>query len=452
VLSSLPTGLTTGQSISARVDALHSKHMQLSITMQDAKEPHKGIRHQILTSTMDGFKVGQQFNASIQLSGNHAANKPNVFLNVITQQTTTPAATTLSPAHFKLSAGDTTAAIVQQRLPNGNIQLNIQGTSVETAAPANIKKGDLLMLKMTKAPADFQLLSVQKDAASKALATHKANFSAGNQAISQHLTSLRNTLPAGELSTKQTLASLDSAMKAFEVSPQQPLNGKRLAHMMQHSGNHLEAKLLSLLQNASLTPSIQQDLKAIMLQLSHAQSSKAASSQLIHRLAELGQQSLARIESGQALNVLAHIQQEPIRMELPMLVGQQMVNVQLSMQQNTAHEANQYNNDDDDNNTSNQSYNILFALDLSQLGSIRVDANISGNSVHARIYNDNADSKQFIQNHIQRLEERLQSLGFEEVYLISSQQAPNSEKQQRFDQLTQMMPAPSSFNLLDIRI
>ena len=187
-----------------------------------------------------------------------------------------------------------------------------------------------------------------------------------------------------------------------------------------------------------------QDLKSIMLQLSQAQHDGIDKAAIIKTLSELGQHSAARIESTQALNVLAHIQGEPIRFELPMLVGQQMVNVQMSMQQE-GYSSPQHG---EQGGASDQSYSVLFALELSQLGHMRVDASISDHSVHARIYSDRDSGSQFIRDHIQRLEMRLQSMGYDEVYLMAVQTAPPAEKQRQFEQLSQM--APSSMRLLDV--
>ena len=81
---------------------------------------------------------------------------------------------------------------------------------------------------------------------------------------------------------------------------------------------------------------------------------------------------------------------------------------------------------------------------------MRVDANISDKTVHARIYNDHADACGFIQEHLGKLEERLLSLGFDKVYLTASANKVEPEKLQRFDELTGMRP--TSFSLLDVLV
>jgi len=182
------------------------------------------------------------------------------------------------------------------------------------------------------------------------------------------------------------------------------------------------------------------------MQIGEQSSGKVHSPEILRLITEASQQSISRIEVGQALNVLANIQGEPLRVEFPMLVGQQLINVQMAVQQN-----NDYNQQDQTaSNNSGDSYSVLFALGLSGLGQLRVDANVSDKSVHARIYNENPDVRHFIQEHIHRLDERLQNLGFKEVHLIASPSKPAEEKQARFDELTGMHP--TSFSLLDVLV
>ncbi|MDQ6998948.1 MAG: flagellar hook-length control protein FliK [Mariprofundus sp.] len=447
ILSTLPTGVKTNQTLSGQIASIHGKQMSITIMVPDGKG--QSTPHIIQTTTIAGLKEGQQIAARVVMGSNNKS-----MLEILPQQNTNQVsgkqATPVNKmAHFTLAAGDRAAAFVQQRLDNGNVQLNIQGKIVETAAPANVQKGDVLMLKMNKPPSDFQLLSIHKNAAAKALGTLKANLVGNTQSMAQHITNIRNiipNIPVNEATPMSPLPLLESSLKTHEISSSQPLTGDRLMQMMRNAGSGLEAKLLQLSQNPALSPAMQQDLKSIMLQIANQQGGNTHQNELVRAISELAQQSVSRIETTQALNVLAQVQGEPTRIELPMLVNQQMVNVQLSMQQQSSYEQNS----SEENGSANQSFNVLFSLELSQLGNIRVDANISDNTVHARIYNDNSTCSRFLLDNIQRLEERLHQLGFEKVYLVASQQQPSVEKQRSFDQLTQMLPA--SLNLLDIRI
>jgi len=458
ILSGLPAGLIehikSGKVIHGRIDSIQAGKMTLDLALVDSKNPDRKMSHQILTSVINGLKQGQQFSARIQVGVNNKA-----VLEILSQQHMNPAGVKntgkpqapLQMASFTLAAGDIAPALVQKRLPNGHIQINIQGMNIETPAPKGITQGDLLILRMNKPPAEFQLLSVHKNAAEKAMTVVKNNLAVSHEPLAQSMAAMRNMLPklaAAGLPEVDGFAQLGAWFSASVSEQKQPVSGAYLARVMRDSGTGLEAKLLALSQKvANNTPqsaATLHDLKTIMLQLSNVQSSHINQAGIIRILTELSQRSTARIETSQALNVLAQMHGDPIRFELPMLVGQQLVNVHMSLQQQYQHASE----DSEQGGASQQAYSVLFALELGGLGNVRVDASISDSSVHARIYSDQTEAGQFIHDHIQRLETRLHELGYKEVFLLASQSAPDAEKQRDFEQLTHL--APASLNLLDV--
>ncbi|MDQ6996338.1 MAG: flagellar hook-length control protein FliK, partial [Mariprofundus sp.] len=444
----------SGKVIHGRVDSIQTGKMTLDLALANPKNPTGNIKHQIQIPILHGFKQGQQFSARIQTGMNNQA-----VLEMLSQQPMDPAVIKntgkpqppLQMASFTLAEGDIAPALVQKRLPNGHVQLNIQGIRIEAPAPKSIAQGDLLILRMNKPPSEFQLLSVHKNAAEKAMAVVKNNLAVSHEPLANNIAAMRNLLPVLAAAGMPDLAGLEQLgawLSSNTAEQKQAVSGEHLARIMRDSGASLEAKMLALSQKSASNPSqskaILHDLKAIMLQLSNVQSSNINHAGMIKILAELSQHSSARIESNQALNVLAQMHGDPVRFELPMLVGQQMVNVQMAVQQ----QDQQTSDDSSKNAAADQSYSVLFALELSGLGNMRVDASISDTSVHARIYSEQSDARQFIREHIQRLETRLQNLGYKDVFLLASQSPPDAQKQRDFDQLTHM--APASVNLLDV--
>jgi len=455
ILSRLPTHLLShmqgGKAISAHIDHIQAGKMAVSISLPDPENPSTSIRHHIQTTVINHLKQGQNISVRIQPEGN------NMALVVLPQQkgqmvNSTAIRTTpkLAMASIPLATGDITATVVQKRLPNGHIQLNIQGITVETEAPSAITSGDMLTLRMTKAPAEFELISVQKHVAETAMGVVKNNLSVSHESLTQSITAIRNIMPAllsndvpTDMQATNGIGQLKNWLSASTSGQQQPISGDHLARLMRDSGGGLEAKLLSLAQQPGHSATLLQDLKSILLQLSGIQSDNSQKAEAIKILSELSQHAAARIESTQALNVLAHIQGDPIRFELPMLVGQQLVNVQMSLQQQE-----QQTSGGEERGDSIQPFNVLFALELSGLGKMKVDASISDKSVHARIHSSQTAVSSFIRENIQRLETRLHDLGYQDVFLLAAQTPPDADKQRRFDQLTNM--APASFNLLDV--
>ncbi len=451
-LSKLPATLGSrmqNMNIPGQIETIQAGSMTIAVALPDQKHPSRLTRHQLQTTPASSFKPGQPVFVRLAAAGDTPAL--DILPRAQTGNTAAGSAAgkpTAAPemASLPFSAGDITAAVVQKRLPGGQIQLNIGGVTVEAPAPAHLEAGDLLTLRMSRPPAGFQLLSVQKNSAKTATAVVKQNLSASHTPLSQTLTAIRNLLPGLQAAAPSLAAAIDQLERWYGADTADQFDSKRLATLLRDSGAGLEAKLLRLAQPSSQPTgqqaAILQDLKAILLQLSGLRSSAARHGDLVKTLAELAHHGAARIETTQALNALAHIQGDPIRFELPMLVGQQLVNVQLSMQQQEQAPEQQ------EGGKSRRSFNVLFAMELSGLGKLRVDSAVSGQSVHARIYSDRADASTFIHEHITRLRARLQGMGYQDVMLLAAQTPPDAETSHRFDQLAAM--APTSLNLLDV--
>jgi len=348
-----------------------------------------------------------------------------------------------------MQPGETALAIVERLLGNGRVQLSLKGNRMDTPAPSSIAVGDGLIVKMTGEPASLQVLSVQQHVISKAYALLRQQ-AADNTPLTDNLTAVRNLLtsiPVESLRGVPILAQLENWLNNATVGHDTPLSGLRLAGMMQQSGLLLEHKLLAMLQQNAGATAIAHDLKAIMLAMAAGQADNDKLRHLAHVFATIGHSALSRIESTQMLNVLAHSHADAMRMELPMLVHQQMVNVQLSLEQQ---EQGHRNAGGKDGRNEQAAYKVLIALDMSRLGSLRVDASISDNAVHARIYHKRAEARDLMQSHIDRLEERLLNLGFKTVYLVTTPAQPEQKIQQHFEQLEQRKPA--SPGLLDILV
>ena len=460
LLTKAPASIEAGKAFFARIDSINNGRMTL--TVQQAPEAQQAklqqnqnqpapAKVQLLATQVSDARVGQLIKATVSQTG---GEKPLLTIQsqppLVAGRNESLPVKTEQPVSLNMRAGEQTLAVVQKRLQSGNVELKIQGQLVEAPAPAHVKAGDALEIKMLKAPGEFQVVQLHKNIPQKALSTVKANLVASSTPIAQNLTTIKNLLPnmpASEMASIKGLPQLESWMRASESSRDYPINGERLGQLIRDSGGQLESKLQSLIVKGAQTPSLSSDLKAILTQVAGEQavSGKVQSSEALRLITEASQQSLSRIEVGQALNVLANVQGEPVRVEFPMLVGQHLINVQMAVQQQGANTEQQ-----DASGSANQGYSVLFALELSGLGDLRVDANVSEKAVHARIYNENTDVRHFIQENIHRLEERLQSLGFKEIYLLASPSKPDAEKQARFDELTTMRPA--SFSLLDILV
>ncbi|MDQ6964307.1 MAG: hypothetical protein Q9M13_05230, partial [Mariprofundales bacterium] len=287
--------------------------------------------------------------------------------------------------------------------------------------------------------------------------------------------------PASPTSTggQHQQRQLEEWLKNAQHTKDNPITGTRLAALIRNSGQLLEHKLLesSLLQIAQqsrgASPPLESDLKMILATLAErgaAASPPPSTSQpaathlqqplpatasdpslppqqsahhLAHRVAEAAQQGVQRIESGQIHALLSSIHHEPMRVEFPMVVFNQLVTVQMAiMEHEQHHKSAELPNE--------RSLNILMALNMSHLGEVRIDSTISSTTLLARIYLASDEAAQFTTTHLPRLTSKIEAAGFSHVQIVTTNQPPDTGKREAFSQLTSMVPKNAS--LLDIEI
>jgi len=436
-----------------------------------------------INSPTRSIQIGERF--SIQSIEKAGATSSKLVLESLKPSQTTPtnAATNLATGTpvqksninqlGSLAAGKVITASVGERLPSGNITLQWQQQRFEAPAPTHVRAGDVLQLEVrqdnhsskpslrvldwvpqpkSKAAQLLRQHVGKADSTQQTLNTLRHISSNIAQAGSSQINSAQVNIPQAASSTPsnqslaQSLSSLQNWADYYALTPEKGVDGSRIANLMRHLGQHFESSLLQ--HRHSTIEQLQQlkqhDLKALLLQLADDAGAftKTAESTQVKQTAERG---LARIESQQALNLLAMAQADPIRFELPMMVQGQWVNVLLSIQQDMHESSSEHNY------SQGTSHHILFALDLNGLGALRVDAHIGDASVHAKFYHENDDSRQFIQENIQKLQEKLKSIGFDDVYLNSAEEKQlNPATSLQFQQL--INHAPSSDGLLDIQV
>jgi len=430
-----------------------------------------------VTSPTRPIQIGERFNIQ---SIEHVAASSKLILEPLKSSQANISNTPIRKSNINnlgsLATGKVITANVGERLPSGNITLNWQQQRFEAPAPMHVRAGDLLQLEVNRDNHNdkpslrvLDWIPQPKSKAAKLLQQHigktdttqhtlntlrhisasikqpniaQANIAHTNAA--QVGSSTPSNQPLAQ-SLSQSLSNLQNWADFYALSPEKGMDGPRIATLMRQIGQYYES---SLLQHRHATiEQLQQlkqhDLKALLLQLANDAGTfkTTIESTQVKHTAERG---LARIESQQALNLLAMIQADPIRFELPMMVQGQWMNVLLSIQQEM------YEGNSENNQSQDTSHHILFALDLNSLGALRVDAHISDTSVHAKFYHENDDSRQFIQENIQKLQEKLKSIGFSDVYLNSAETKQlNPATSLQFQQL--INHAPSSDGLLDIQ-
>jgi len=428
-----------------------------------------------VTSPTRPIQIGERFN--IQNIERVAASS-KLILEPLETLKPSQANTTSNPIHKSiinnlgsLAVGKVITASVAERLPSGNIILNWQQQRFETPAPSHVRTGDVLQLEVNRDNRSdkpslrvLEWISQPKSKAAHLLRQHIGKTNTIQQTLNalQHVSASMKQSNIAQANTPQTgggapsnqpltqslsqsLSNLQNWTDHYALSPDKGMDGSRIANLMRQIGQHYESSLLqhrhaTIQQLQHLT---QHDLKALLLQLTESTEGLKTTIEYT-QIKHTAERALAHIESQQALNILSMTQADPIRFELPMMVQGQWVNVLLSIEQEM------YKDNNENNPSQGTSHHILFALDLSGLGALRVDAHISDTSVHAKFYHEKDDSRQFIQRNIQKLQEKLKSIGFNDIYL-------NSTETKQLDHATSLQfqhllnNAPSSDGWLNVQ-
>lgn len=461
---SLAKAFSAGQSVHGHISQLKQGKMTLLLqpSPTQATSGHgKPIPEQppltVHTSAVPGLKAGQAITAKL------LQRSPGQTMLSI--GTTTPAAgihtsavksgTSQDASTLNMQAGEKTVGWVTRRLSPQDIEIHVKGMHVRTQAPATVKAGDALMLHMPRQGVMPEVVQVIPDASGKAgqlLRQNLINAAPLAQSLKEmlplqgnpHAPAPATTAPAGT----DPLGKLTALMvQVGQELGNHDLNGPRLQQLLQNSGMFLEQKLASAAQSQSM-PAVDEDMKALLLQVADERATphEHRPHQTANSIREAAQQSIARLEAGQAFNLLTGTHHEASRFELPLLAGQQIMGLQLAIHRDPMPE----HDADAGSANSDQTLNVLFALELSYLGKMRIDTHISTQSVHARFYTATESSRDFLSQHLPRLESQLHALGFAEVQLLAANHEPVAEKQQQFDQLERATPV--NFGLLNVRV
>ena len=276
--------------------------------------------------------------------------------------------------------------------------------------------------------------------------TPPVNPTAGQPVSVQSATTSGTTLQ--QLPNVLASASRVQALLADLVNADGRINGERLRQLIQTGGLSYEGKLAAALQNAigNVSDIPQADLKGSLLQLFGQIHSSGAQS-LLSGLSTAVANQVAHIEGQQASNLFAQASGQPLRVEIPMIVGPNVSTALLSVREDNG------GGEQNDGSTSDKGkgYNILFLLDMDQLGQTRIDARIGEQVVYVTFYIEKDDGLKRTQTELPSFRSALKDeLSYEHVVLQAKPLKGLSPKlRKEFDDL-ESGTQYNSVNLLDI--
>ena len=236
------------------------------------------------------------------------------------------------------------------------------------------------------------------------------------------------------------------------LQPRDPaqLDGTKIREMIDRSGIHYEAKLKNLnFENltAERRMELGRDFKGQMLELAKTVESELSKANLPDILIKQGselltqiRQAIQNIEFQQLSNQYSKQENYPLLLQIPHSFFGEGETVKIYIRD--------YRNYQKENNKNEADvFNLVFLLDLSALGNLRIDSRVNQTSISINIFGQSTDVIDFINQRTPELEVRLKELGFQ---VTISGQVQDQVDMEVPDILSNLL-VNASFNLVDIK-
>jgi hypothetical protein len=344
-----------------------------------------------------------------------------------------------------LQLGQEVAARVLQPLPDGHFLLEVQGTQVDATAPTNLGAGTQLTLRVEQLQPQVVLQVVDSTPGVEAAAVQLVRgHLADTTTAAQTLNTLQQTLAqaaAGDSRLPPSLASLQALVKGL-VPEGSPPTAHEIAGWVRDGGLHYEAKMAQAVASGpeALIQVAQRDVKGGLLQALHdlgPASAPAGPPALTGALVN----HLGQIETQQALNLLAQLHGSPYQLQIPFFMGRKLATALLSVEADGPGQQP---------GGKGPGHNLLFQLELDELGPLRIDAHVSPSTVRAIFYAEQTSALNQLDAELPAFSERLGAMGYGEVLLTARPMARLAPaKRQQF--VAQAAGIPTTINLIDVR-
>lgn len=285
-----------------------------------------------------------------------------------------------------LRDGQTTAARVLARNPDGTAQIDLNGHVVTAEAPRDVEVGSLLPVKARDLNGHLMLTIMRGEQGLEALAQyflkeHVRTRDSLGRMLGSLVERLRALLELGDAEQAQRaqqqtsttdaqpqLSGLKQLLEFFQL-PEEPQQAA-IERSVQDGGLFLESKLAEASANPKLNEAaLTNDLKAALLRAS--QEAPPADS----KLQELLQSTTQELERLQLSNVLSQINEGALLWQIPGWPNSSPVSLRIERDDQTV------GRDD-----MPPAWQFLVSVDVDRLGPVRVDSRLQGGTFRAIFY------------------------------------------------------------------
>lgn len=325
---------------------------------------------------------------------------------------------------LKISEGATYPAEIKQVFDSDSAIVRLNNRNFFVQTQSSLKPGDsIAVVAMKTTNGLFHFLQSDQPIARQVDAGMIKPYLSSSRPFGDMISKL--SALAGEFASRTDPANLDSGKLAQLKQTLQlltPGNGKSpgaqlIKEQVDVSGINYEPKVKQVLQPGAspgkiidLTSDLKGQLLDILQKLEdQAIQAKGFSSTQLQTLKEQTQvfrQAVDSIELNQLTNQLARQENQPILLQIPNPYGQEDQTIKLFVRPSGDEESKK-------KGTAKETYNLAFLLDLTKLGAVRMDSQISKTQLSIKIQVENQSVAKFIDSKLGTLSSSLSELGFE---------------------------------------
>ena len=249
------------------------------------------------------------------------------------------------------------------------------------------------------------------------------NYLPARQPLIQVLAGLKEVFLEGPLTQLKELNIDPAQLKQLQTNLQKIISREfkapdaaQLKEMVDRSGFHYEAKVKDFVLEPGLSNKnvlLENDLKGQLMRLARqleqipaGATESTASEKFTGKLMAQVNQAVSNIELQQLTHHFAKEEQHPLLLQLPENLLGEEDRFKIYIFPDQREDAGQ------ESDFHNRIFNLVFLLNLSALGDLRIETKIFKDEISIHITGSNSDAVQFIQAHVPELEDLFQEVGF----------------------------------------
>lgn len=336
------------------------------------------------------------------------------------------------------------------------VRINQNKIRVHTPHAENFKPGDPIVARILKEGEGYYLQAdssrpVKRPIVPAMIRPYLADFKTLTHTVASIDKGVLGHPVLSEVEIDSTLIErLKDTVKILQPRDPAQLDGAKIKEMMDRSGIHYEAKMKNLnFENLTAERRIElgRDFKGQMIELAKAVESELAKARLPDILIKQGselltqvRQAIQSIEFQQLSTQYSKQENHPILLQIPHSFFGEGETVKIYIRNDT-------DNQKKNNKSETKVFKLVFLLDLSALGNLKIDASVTQSGISINILGQNPDIIHFINQRTPELAVRMEELGFQVTISGRIQDQVDMEVP---DILSNLLVDPS-FNLVDIK-